>query len=79
MALQLAKDIAHRFGGSEYIDTRQAADRAGISASFLNKARITGDGPPFIKVGKAVRYHWPDVAAWLHARTRRSTSEQVAA
>ena len=64
---------------AEYSDSRQTAERIGLSESFLNKARVTGGGPPYLKVGKAVRYRWSDVEAWLQARTRRSTSEQVAA
>ena len=79
MAPQLAQDLGRHYGGNEYGDTHQTAERAGISASFLNKARVTGDGPPFVKIGKAVRYHWPAVEAWLQTRVRRSTSEQVAA
>lgn len=30
------------------------------------------DGPPFIKVGRRVRYRWADVDAWLTAQERRS-------
>lgn len=64
---------------TEYIDTAEAAKRLGISASFLNKARLTGDGPAFVKFSKAVRYHWPTVQAWVASRMRRSTSEYEAA
>jgi len=50
----------------------------GISASTWNKRRLTGDSPPFTKVGKSVRYHLPTVREWLAARQRRSTSESTA-
>jgi hypothetical protein len=46
-----------------------------VSASFLNKARLTGDGPRYLKIGKTVRYEWSTVLKWLEEQTRRSTSE----
>jgi predicted DNA-binding transcriptional regulator AlpA len=38
------------------------------------KWRAKADGPPFIKVGRLVRYRRADVEAWLTSRTigRRS-------
>jgi len=47
--------------------TKQVADLLGISASTLEKARSTGIGnyPPYIKVGRCVRYRLADVLAWL--------------
>jgi hypothetical protein len=77
MAPQLAHDLAVRFGGSEYGDTKQTAKRLNVSPSFLNKARITGDGPPFVKFGAAVRYHLPTAMAWAASLTQRSTSESL--
>jgi predicted DNA-binding transcriptional regulator AlpA len=48
----------------------------GIAESTLNKMRLTGDGPPFVKVGpRAVAYRKADLDAWLAARVRRSTSD----
>ena len=42
----------------------------------LTKMRLTGDGPPFVKVGaRAVAYRKADLDAWLQARVRRSTSD----
>ncbi len=52
-----------------------AAAYAGCSASFLNKARLTGDGPVFLKLGKSVIYDISDLDAWLNCRRRRSTSD----
>ena len=57
------------------IDVAENAKRLNVSPSFLNKARLTGDGPPYVKIGKAIRYHWPTVMKWLEEQTRRSTSE----
>ena len=49
-----------------YMDTPAAAHHTGLSESFLNKLRMTEDGPPFIKVGRrAVRYRLGDLDAWM--------------
>lgn len=49
----------------------EAAQYIGMSESFLRQARIYGDlpgrtpGPPYIKVGRAVRYLVTDLETWL--------------
>ncbi len=48
----------------------------GISVSFLNQARLRGDGPPFLKVGRRVLYRIDDVDNWLINHSRTSTSEE---
>ncbi len=53
---------------------REAARFLRISESCLNKWRLTGEGPPFIKLGAAVRYRRRDVEAWIDEQTRTSTS-----
>ena len=48
--------------------------------SRWDKARLTGDSPPFIKIGHLVRYRPSQVMAWLAAQpTGTSTSELAAA
>ncbi len=61
------------------LSVTEAAQRLGVSVSFLNKARLTGDGPTFIKIGTRVAYDPADLAAWLDARKRHSTSERPGA
>jgi len=47
-----------------------------VSTSYLAKARMAGDGPPFIKVGRSVRYSETSLLQWMKSRQRLSTSEQ---
>jgi predicted DNA-binding transcriptional regulator AlpA len=54
----------------------EAATFCGCSISKLNKHRVTGDGPPFIRCGRLVSYDIHDLEAWLAQGKRRSTSEQ---
>lgn len=63
----------------EALDTHQAAARMGLASSTLRKLRVTGEGPVYLKLGRAVRYRAQDLDAWLNARTVRSTSEVVEA
>jgi predicted DNA-binding transcriptional regulator AlpA len=48
---------------------------SGLSVSTLNKLRLSGDGPPYIKAGRRVVYDIRDVEAWLAKRKRKNTSE----
>ena len=55
----------------------QAAELLSLSPRTLEKMRLTGDGPPFIKLGRhrAVRYRESDLQAWIEGRIRKSTSD----
>ncbi len=56
--------------------TKQAARFLGVSPTFLEKARVYGGGPPFVRLGtRAVGYRAEDLEQWLEQRVRRSTSE----
>jgi predicted DNA-binding transcriptional regulator AlpA len=46
-----------------------------VSLSWLAKARMRGDGPPFIKIGRSIRYSELALNSWMKARQRVSTSE----
>ena len=48
----------------------------GRARSSWQKARLTGNSPKFIRLGRLVRYRLSDVEAWLAARPiLRSTSD----
>lgn len=54
---------------------KEAANRLRVSLSWLAKARMRGDGPPYIKVGRAIRYSEAAILQWMKSRQRLSTSE----
>jgi excisionase family DNA binding protein len=56
------------------LTTQQAADLLGVSKSFLDKARVKGDGPPFHRIGSAIRYNPVDVYEWANGFRYTSTS-----
>ena len=62
--------------GSVVLTPNEVAGRLKLSMSWLAKARMRGDGPPFIKLGKAIRYPEAALIQWMKGRQRLSTSEQ---
>ena len=65
-------DLPHR-----RLRTPAAADYLGYSESTLEKKRVTGDGPPFIRLGRSIVYDTRDLDAWLAERRATSTSERT--
>jgi predicted DNA-binding transcriptional regulator AlpA len=83
---QLARPKApheQRFQSDHELNTRErlltakdAASLLRLSPSWLAKARMRGDGPPYMKLGRSVRYGESVLAKWTRTRTRFSTSER---
>jgi predicted DNA-binding transcriptional regulator AlpA len=55
---------------------KDAANFLRVSPSWLAKARMKGDGPPFAKIGRSVRYGEGALVQWMKSRLRLSTSER---
>jgi predicted DNA-binding transcriptional regulator AlpA len=53
---------------------KQAARHLNLSVSWLAKRRLAGDGPPYIKLGGAVRYAEASLQQWMKGQQRTSTS-----
>jgi predicted DNA-binding transcriptional regulator AlpA len=54
---------------------RDAAKILGVSTSWLAKARLRGDGPRYVKIGRVVRYPLSALREYIKSRMRGSTSE----
>ncbi|NJO35894.1 MAG: helix-turn-helix domain-containing protein [Rhodospirillales bacterium] len=58
------------------LTVEEAAARLKISKHTLNRWRVTGEGPPFVKYGpRLVRYVESVLEEWAHKRLHGSTSE----
>jgi hypothetical protein len=53
----------------------EAAHYLRVSLSWLAKARMRGDGPAYVKLGKSVRYTELALVQWMKLRQHFSTSE----
>ena len=60
-----------------WADTRTTAQHINSSESFLNNLRVSGDGIPFVKMGRKVLYDLNEVDDWLSRRRRLSTSDGI--
>ena len=47
----------------------QAARLLNLSPRTLQNWRIACNGPPFVRVGRAIRYRRNDLIAWIDANT----------
>ena len=63
-------------GFERLLTPRETADRLRVSLSWLAKARMRGDGPPYVKIGRAVRYLENAVHQWMKSQTYLSTSKR---
>jgi predicted DNA-binding transcriptional regulator AlpA len=52
---------------------KEAAQFLKLSTSWLAKARMRGDGPPYIRIGRSIRYSEAAVLQWMKSRQRFST------
>ena len=60
---------------SEYLKTADAAKFTLLSVSSLNKLRMTGEGPEYLKIGRRVVYPRDSLEGWLRSHRRTSTSD----
>ncbi len=54
---------------------KEAASFLNVSKSWLDKKRISGDGPTYIKAGRRVVYDVGDLESWAARSKRQHTSE----
>jgi hypothetical protein len=57
------------------LNVEAAAEYTNISKSSLNKLRVYGGGPIFIKVGARVVYDRIDLDTWLAGKKTANTSQ----
>jgi predicted DNA-binding transcriptional regulator AlpA len=58
----------------QLLDQREAAKLLRLSERTLERLRLQGGGPRYIKANRSVRYRQCDLEAWIDARVVSSTS-----
>jgi Helix-turn-helix domain len=66
----------HQADLSPLLTAKDAGKFLKVSLSWLAKARMRGDGPPYICVGRSIRYAETALIQWMKSRQRLSTSQQ---
>jgi predicted DNA-binding transcriptional regulator AlpA len=57
------------------LSTKETAKLLGLSEAYLAKMRVDGSGPTHVKIGSRCLYSPQDLAMFIAARRRRSTSD----
>lgn len=60
---------------NDLLDTEAAAAYVRLSPRTLERYRVTGEGPVYLKLGRRVFYRVRDLDLWLDEKRRRSTSD----
>ncbi|PLU37985.1 hypothetical protein BMJ27_07430 [Sinorhizobium medicae] len=61
------------------VRVRQAAEYCRVSKSFLDKARIYGGGPAFMRLGRSVIYNTDDLDTWLASKKYQPANDNARA
>jgi predicted DNA-binding transcriptional regulator AlpA len=61
--------------GKRMLGTIDAAAYVGLAVQTLAKMRVSGESPPFYKLGRQVLYDRAELDEWVTTRKRRSTSD----
>jgi predicted DNA-binding transcriptional regulator AlpA len=56
--------------GDVLLDPSEVAEFLKVSLSWLAKARAANDGPPFVRIGRCIRYSKAALLRWLKSRER---------
>jgi len=54
---------------------KETAQFLKVSISWLAKARMRGDGPPYVECGRSIRYSEADLLQWINSQRRSRTSK----
>lgn len=65
-----------RLEDDQCIDERLVSQLMAVSLSWVRKQRLLNQGPPYIKLGKAVRYPVRGLRKWLAALDRHSSAAE---
>lgn len=67
--------MSEQVDGATKLRVCEAASHLKVSKSWLDKKRLTGGGPPFMKFGRRVVYDMGDLEKWAAANRRHHTAE----
>ena len=58
-----------------FLTPKEAAATLHVSKSYLDKLRVYGGGPQFLRFGRKILYRKADIKLWASERCFSSTSE----
>ena len=57
-----------------YLTTPETAKYLQTARATFAKLRVSGSGPPYTRIGRAIRYRQADLDLWMAERLTNSTS-----
>ena len=60
--------LAEQAAQPRYLDTRQASELTGIATVTLERWRVDGEGPPYVKLGRQVKYRTSDLHEFMSSK-----------
>lgn len=63
---------------ADLLTAKQVSERIQRPERTLERWRLTGEGPPFLRLGRRVAYRIADVERWLDGRTYASRAAELA-
>jgi hypothetical protein len=71
---------SHVFDGEDdvLLTPKEAATFLRVSQSYLDKLRVYGGGPKFLRFGRKILYRGSELSLWVEQRCFSSTSEYAA-
>lgn len=63
---------------ADLLTAKQVSARIQRPERTLERWRLTGEGPPFVRLGRRVAYRVADVERWLARRTYASRAAELA-
>lgn len=72
------KRSSEEASSDRFLTQREASELTGFSASWFQRKRCEGGGPPFVKTDRYIRYRKSVLIAWMESRTVSNTSETPA-
>jgi len=67
---------------TQLLTEKEVSDRIRMSVAFLRRDRVEGkrsgrtQGPPFLRIGRSVRFRASDVDQWIKSRLENRDSVQ---
>ena len=58
------------------LSVEEAATVLNVSKSWLDKKRLFGGGPVFVRIGTRINYELDDLVGWINEHKASSTSEK---
>lgn len=62
----------------KFLTEIQTSQLLSVSRRTLQNWRLRGEGPRFVRCGRAIRYSPRDLKVWIDARTVANTGQEVA-